>query len=159
MGVDCVDRQKLLDRIGFDRRDRIYRGVVDEEGEAIDRGDEICAIAFERTEVVQMSMRGWIAKQIQRLPRPPQTVAQPLQRRRHQEPAKLSRMAPRSRSLGRQTPTAKLDKRRHRKRTIPTANALRAIDFVVMTRTHPIPTSVNTKWLLAARFSFSDGGG
>ena len=65
-------------------------------------------------------------QQRQRLPRPPQTVAQPLQRRRHQEPAKLSRMAPRSRSLGRQTPTAKLDQRRHRKRTIPTANALRA---------------------------------
>ena len=58
MGVDCLDRQKLLDRIGFDRRDRIDRGVVDEEVEAIDRGGEICAFAFERTEVVQMSMRG-----------------------------------------------------------------------------------------------------
>jgi hypothetical protein len=57
-------------------------------------------------------------------------VAQPLQRRRHQEPAKPSRMAPRSRSLGRQTPTAKLDQRRHRKRTIPTANALRAELYV-----------------------------
>src|SRR5271154_5868785 len=65
-------------------------------------------------------------QQRQRLPRPPQTVAQPLQRRRHQEPAKLSRMAPRSRSLGRQTRTAKLDQRRNRKRTIPTANAIRA---------------------------------
>ena len=66
-------------------------------------------------------------QQRQRLPRPPQTVAQPLQRRRHQEPAKLSRMAPRSRSLGRQTRTAKLDQRRDRKRTIPTANGIRAI--------------------------------
>ena len=65
-------------------------------------------------------------QQRQRLPRPPQTVAQPLQRRRHQEPAKLSRMAPRSRSLGRQTRTAKLDQRRDRKRTIPTANGIRA---------------------------------
>jgi hypothetical protein len=35
-------------------------------------------------------------------------------------------MAPRSRSLGRQTRTAKLDQRRDRKRTIPTANAIRA---------------------------------
>jgi hypothetical protein len=65
-------------------------------------------------------------QQRQRLPRPPQTVAQPLQRRRHQEPAKLSRMAPRSRSLGRQTRTAKLGQRRDRKRTIPTANGIRA---------------------------------
>src|SRR4029077_15088537 len=69
-------------------------------------------------------------QQRQCLPRPPQTVAQPLQPRRHQEPAKLSRMAPRSRSLGRQTPAAKLDQRRHRKRTIPTANALRAELYV-----------------------------
>ena len=66
-------------------------------------------------------------QQRQRLPPPPQTVAQPLQRRRHQEPAKLSRMAPRSRSLGRQTRTAKLDQRRDRKRTIPTDIAIRAI--------------------------------
>ena len=65
-------------------------------------------------------------QQRQRLSRPPQTVAQPLQRRRHQEPAKLSWMAPRSRSLGRQTRTAKLDQRRDRKRTRPTANAIRA---------------------------------
>ena len=66
-------------------------------------------------------------QQRQRLSRPPQTVAQPLQRRRHQKPAKLSRMAPRSRSLGRQTRTAKLDQRRDRKRTIPTPNAIRAL--------------------------------
>ena len=65
-------------------------------------------------------------QQRQRLPRPPQTVAQPLQRRRHQEPAKLSWMAPRPRSLGRQTRTAKLDQRRDRQRTIPTTNAIRA---------------------------------
>ena len=69
-------------------------------------------------------------QQRQRLPRPPQTVAQPLQRRRHQEPAQLSRLAPRSRSLGRQTRTAKLDQRRNRKRTIPTANAIRAKVFI-----------------------------
>ena len=65
-------------------------------------------------------------QQRQRLPQPPQAMAQPLQRRRHQEPAQLPRMAPRPRSLGRQTRTAKLDQRRHRKRTIPTDNAIRA---------------------------------
>ena len=65
-------------------------------------------------------------QQRQRLSRPSQTMAQPLQRRRHQEPAQLSRLAARSRSLGRQTRTAKLDQRRYRKRTIPTDNAIRA---------------------------------
>ena len=39
----------------------------------------------------------------QRLSPPSQAMAQPLQRRRHQEPAQLSRLAARSRSLGRQT--------------------------------------------------------
>ena len=53
-------------------------------------------------------------------------IPQPLQRRRHQELAKLSRLRRASRSLGRQTRTAKLDQRRDRKRTIPTANAIRA---------------------------------
>ena len=62
----------------------------------------------------------------QRLSRPSQAMAQPLQRRRHQEPAQLSRLAARSRSLGRQTRTAKLDQRRYRKRAIPTDNAIRA---------------------------------
>src|ERR1700722_17260194 len=76
-------------------------------------------------------------QQRQRLSRPPQTVAQPLQRRRHQEPAKLSWMAPRPRSLGRQTRTAKLDQRRDRKRTIPTANAIRA-DFFIWIRCNPL---------------------
>ena len=64
----------------------------------------------------------------QRLPRPPQAVAQPLQRRRHQEPAQLSRLATRPRRLGRPTRAANLDQRRHRKRPIPTANAIRAPD-------------------------------
>jgi transposase-like protein len=40
-------------------------------------------------------------QQRQRLPRPSQAVAQPLQRRRHQEPAQLSRLAACARSLGR----------------------------------------------------------
>ena len=65
-------------------------------------------------------------QQRQRLPRPPQAVAQPLQRRRHQEPAQLSRLAARPRSLGRPTRPANLDQRRYRKRPIPTANAIRA---------------------------------
>src|SRR5271155_1541809 len=53
-------------------------------------------------------------------------MAQPLQRRRHQEPAQLSRLATRPRSLGRPTRPRSLDQRRHRQRTIPTANAIRA---------------------------------
>ena len=69
-------------------------------------------------------------QQRQRLSRPPQAMAQPLQRRRHQEPAKLPRLAPRPRSLGPTPRPAKLDRRRHRKRTIPTDNAIRARRFV-----------------------------
>jgi transposase-like protein len=42
-------------------------------------------------------------QQRQRLPRPPQAVAQPLQRRRHKEPAQLPWMAARPRSLGSST--------------------------------------------------------
>src|SRR5277367_5447363 len=57
-------------------------------------------------------------------------MAQPLQRRRHQEPAQLSRLATRPRSLGRPTRPRSLDQRRHRQRTIPTANAIRAPFFL-----------------------------
>ena len=39
-------------------------------------------------------------QQRQRLPQPPQAMAQPLQRRRHQKPAQLSRLAQSPRSLG-----------------------------------------------------------
>src|SRR5271163_4616486 len=53
-------------------------------------------------------------------------MAGPLQRRRHQELAQLSRLATRPRSLGRPTRLASLDQRRHRKRSIPTANPIRA---------------------------------
>ena len=73
-------------------------------------------------------------QQRQRLPQPSQAMAQPLQRRRHQEPAQLSRLAPRSRSLGRQTRTAKLDQRRYRRRTLPTDNAIRAKLFFAKIR-------------------------
>jgi hypothetical protein len=65
-------------------------------------------------------------QQRQRLSRPSEAVAQPLQRRRHQEPAQLSRLAARSRSLGRQTRTPKLDQRRDRQWPIPTDIAIRA---------------------------------
>lgn len=41
--------------------------------------------------------------------------ARPVQRRRHKEPTQLSRMAARSRSLGRPTRSANLDQKRHRK--------------------------------------------
>ena len=67
-----------------------------------------------------------VHQQRQRLPRPPQAVAQPLQRRRQQEPAQLSRLAARLRSLGRTARPASLDQRGHRKQAIPTANAIRA---------------------------------
>ena len=66
-------------------------------------------------------------QQRQRLPQPPQAMAQPFQRRRHQEPAKLSRLATRARSLGRPNHSTKLDQKRHRKWAIPTTNAIRAI--------------------------------
>src|SRR5271154_6121512 len=59
-------------------------------------------------------------------------MAQPLQRRRHQEPAQLSRLATRPRSLGRPTRPRSLDQRRHRQRTIPTANAIRALMSTLM---------------------------
>src|ERR1700733_12604235 len=54
MGVDRLDLQKLLDRIGLDRRHGIDRGVVDEEVEAIDLSGELCALPFERREVFQI---------------------------------------------------------------------------------------------------------
>ncbi len=66
-------------------------------------------------------------QQRQRLPQPPQAMAQPFQRRRHQEPAKRSRLATRARSLGRPNHSTKLDQKRHRKWAIPTTNAIRAI--------------------------------
>src|SRR5271156_4015872 len=68
-------------------------------------------------------------QQRQRLPQPAQAMDQPLQRRRNQEPAQLSRMAARPRSLGRPTRAASLDQRRYRKRSLPTANAIRANRF------------------------------
>src|SRR5271165_1622366 len=57
-------------------------------------------------------------------------MAQTVQRRRHQEPAQLSRLAPRPRSLGRPSHSTKLDQKRHRKRAIPTTNAVRALDDI-----------------------------
>src|ERR1700704_3066718 len=67
MGVDRLDLQKLLGRIGFDRRHRIDRGVVDEEVEAIDLCGELCALPGASTEVVQISCnedRAAIAKSL-----------------------------------------------------------------------------------------------
>ena len=81
-------------------------------------------------------------QQRQRLSRPSQAMAQPLQRRRHQEPAQLSRLAARSRSLGRQTRTAKLDQRRYRKRAIPTDNAIRAKIGTLIRKSSPNSTSM-----------------
>src|SRR5260370_30757276 len=52
-------------------------------------------------------------------------MAQPLQRRRHKEPAKLPRLAARPRSLGPTTRPANMDARRNRKRTISIGNAIR----------------------------------
>ena len=54
--------------------------------------------------------------------------------RRHQEPAQLSRLAARPRSLGRQTRTASLDQRRYRKRPIPTDTAIRARNILPKNR-------------------------
>ncbi len=55
MGVDRLNREKIVDRISLDRRYRIDRGVVDEEVEAIDLTGERCALALERREIVQVS--------------------------------------------------------------------------------------------------------
>ena len=54
MRVDRLNREKILERIGLDRRHRIDRGVVDEEVEAIDLSGDLCALPFERREVVQI---------------------------------------------------------------------------------------------------------
>src|ERR1700722_1388634 len=77
-------------------------------------------------------------------------MAQPLQRRRHQEPAKLPWLATRPRSLGPTTRPAKLDRRRYRKRTIPTDNAIRAILFAGLfrrDRRQPIRGGMRLEWL------------
>ena len=66
-----------------------------------------------------------------------QAMAGALQRRGHQESAQLSRLATRPRSLGRPCNPAKLDQKRHRKhrkRTIPTANAISAITCILIFR-------------------------
>src|ERR1700679_2219415 len=53
-------------------------------------------------------------------------MAQSLQWRRHQEPAQLSRLAARSRSLGRPSHAAELDQRRNRQWPISTSIAISA---------------------------------
>ena len=57
----------------------------------------------------QLPTRPTPHQQCQRLPQPPQAVAQPLQRRRHQKPAKLPRLAQSPRSLGSTRRPAKMD--------------------------------------------------
>ena len=66
-------------------------------------------------------------QQRQCLSRPPQAVAQSLQRRRHQEPAQLSWLAPRSSKPGRSSHAPELDQGRNRKRPISTGSAIRAL--------------------------------
>ena len=51
MGVDRLDRQEFIERIGFDRRDRVDRRVVDEKVKAARSGDKGFALAFERWQV------------------------------------------------------------------------------------------------------------
>ena len=55
MGVDRLNREKIVERVGLDWSYRIDRGVVDEEVEAIDLSCEPCALALERREIVQVS--------------------------------------------------------------------------------------------------------
>ena len=102
--------------------------LIGDGGKAIATFARRAGIAFHTVPSLGKLSRGAAPahQQRQRLSRPSQAMAQPLQRRRHQEPAQLSRLAARSRSLGRQTRTAKLDQRRYRKRAIPTDNAIRA---------------------------------
>src|SRR5271165_2287559 len=67
-------------------------------------------------------------QQRQRLPFASQRVDAALPRRRDQEPAQLSGLAPRPRSLHR-AQSAELDARSPRPRPIPTANAISAMDL------------------------------
>ena len=111
-------------------------GVVTASNQLIgDGGKAIAAFARKAKNSLSRRARAWQAdargaapahQQRQRLPRPPQTMAGALQRRRHQEPAQLSRLAARPRSLGSSNHPAKLDQERHRYRPTPTTNAISA---------------------------------
>ena len=90
-------------------------------------------------------------QQRQRLPQPPQAMAPPLQRRRHQEPAQLPRLATRPRSLGPTRRSAKMDPRRHRKRTIPTDNAIRAANVLAFFSDCVSPSATRSPFFQANR--------
>ena len=66
----------------------------------------------------------------------------PLQRRRHQEPAQLPGLATSpGRHGARPRQPAKLDRRRDRKWTIPTDNAIRALTIILFPTASPAPRS------------------
>ena len=55
MRVDRLDREKLFDRVGLDRRDGIDRGVVDEKIKTIDRRDERFALVLQARQINEIA--------------------------------------------------------------------------------------------------------
>ena len=55
MGVDRLNRQEFVERIGFDRRDGIDRGIVDKKIKTARRRDERLAVAFESGQVAEIA--------------------------------------------------------------------------------------------------------
>ena len=68
-----------------------------------------------------------------------QGVDAPLPRRRDPQPAQLSGLAPRSRSLRRTSQSAELDQGRNRKRPVPTGIAIRAYRNIPLSRNFAVP--------------------
>ena len=56
MRVDGLNRQELFERVGFDRRDRIDRGIVDEKIEAARGGDESFGFPLQNRQIVLNSV-------------------------------------------------------------------------------------------------------
>ena len=57
MRVDGLNRQELFERVGFDRRDRIDRGIVDEKIEAARGGDESFGFPLQNRQIAEVAGR------------------------------------------------------------------------------------------------------
>src|ERR1700722_5228088 len=55
MGVDVLDGEEFVERIGFDRRDGIDRGVVDKKIKTAGGRDESLAVAFEGRQIAEVA--------------------------------------------------------------------------------------------------------
>jgi hypothetical protein len=56
MRIDGLNRQELFERVGFDRRDRIDRGIVDEKIEAA-RGGESFGFPLQNRQIAEVAGR------------------------------------------------------------------------------------------------------